>query len=352
MAFLSSTALAEALVRGPDWLLSKSDLVLIVKLPESCKPGQVTTVRLLKTITGQAPSEFFSVFYPQPNMEEIWTHVPPKKGTVLLAFLKNYPDGTFVAATAVGRARSLVDGKEVEKEYFLPSSGNQCLKLIKDEGDVNRVAELFSQFLGWDQLDARRRSELLKASLTGPEIMRGIAFDWMMIDSKIDFEKHEEVSDEIVEGILANLHSPNPLLRQDARLAIYYALWSRKDLLPYCIDALDEPDALPWAVATLNGRLELFLDADKSPETRAAAIKDWWARTGSKKPDFRRFMPKPAPQPQPGASVRPGADGAAVTSGPGRSRIRMELTTTHPATQSATRPATTPTPSEPTEGGR
>ena len=347
IALSSSTALASLVLLGPDRLLSMSDLVSIVRLPVSAEPGQVTTVRVLKTVKGEAPSDSLSVFYPQPNMEEMWAHVPPRKDTVLLAFLKKRPDGTFVAATAVWRARSLVDGKEVEKEYFYSGGGNQCLKLIKDEGDVNRVAELFSQFLQWDDLNASQRSKLLKALLTGPEVMRSITLDWLTIDRRIDFEKPEEVSDDLVEGVLANLHSPNRLIRQEARVALNLAVWSRRSLVPYIIDALDDPDTRLWAVTVLDGRAGVGigprLDPDQPLEKKTAVLKDWWARTGSKNPEFQRFIPKSASQPQPGATVRPRADGGLPLSRPAvTSATWIELATTRAATQPATRPTTAP----------
>lgn len=323
---LLCTPLATARMRelGPSEALAHSDLVAAVVLSETVEPGQTAELRVLKTVTGDSPAGSIRMMYPKPYFEEMWAHVPPRKGTVLLVFLKKRPDGTFVAATAVGRGRSLVDGKEVEKESFFPAGGNQCLKLIKDEAEVDRVAELFSQFLRWDSLDGEQRAKLLKASLTGPEVMRSIALGWLTIDRKIDFEKRAEVSDDLVEGVLANLHSSNPQIRQLTRVAMNLAVWSRKDLVPYFIDALDDPEARLWAVSRLDWVWSpgSTVDPKQSLEERAAMWKNWWSRSGSKQPQCRRFIPRPTSPPQP-------ASRSAGTS------TLIELPATRPATQPA-----------------
>jgi len=351
IALSSRTSEARVKHLGPRELLATADTVTIVRLSESAEPGQIVEMQVLKTLVGTPPGGPIRVVYPQPFFEEMWAHVPPRKGTLLLAFLKKRPDATFAAATAVSRGSVLVDGKEVEKEYFHPAGGNQCLKLINDTAEVNRVAELFPQFLRWDQLDARQRSELLKASLTGPEVMRDIALGWVTFDRKIDFENREQVSDDLVEGLLANLHSSNRQIRDLARGAMNLAVWSRKDLVPYFIDELDDPEARLWVVTRLDGRRGVgpgpVLDTDQPLDQKAAVLKDWWTRTGSKKPEFQRFVPKSTAQSPPGTPVRSQAAGGLPSSRPAGTSTRIELTTkirsTQPAAQPTTEPSNTPT---------
>lgn len=342
---------SEARVRflGPRDLLGSAHVVAIVRLSESVEPGQIVEMQVLNTIAGGSTAGSIRMVYPQPHFEEMWAHVPPQKGTLLLAFLRKRSDGAFVAATAVSRGRVLVDGKEVEKESFHPAGGNRCLKLIKDEAEVDRVAELLPQFLQWDNLNADQRAGLLKASLTGPEVTRDIALSWLVIDRKIDFEKPVEVSDELVQGVLANLHSPNRRIRDLACVATDLAARSRKDLVPYIVDALDDPQTRLWAVSSLDGRRGEgpgpVLDADLPLDKKAAVLKDWWTQTGSKKPGFQRFIPKSGQRPQPATPVGPRADGGLPLSRPAvTSATWIELATTRPATQPATRPTTEPAP--------
>jgi hypothetical protein len=324
---------SEARVRflGPSELLDSAHVVTVVRLSESVEPGQIIEMQVLKTITGDTTAGSIRMIYPHPYFEERWAHVPPQKGTLLLAFLRKRSDGIFVAATAVSRGRVIVDGKEVERESFHPAGGNQCLKPIKDEAEVNRVAELFSQFLRWEHLSADQRSKLLNASLTGPEPMRDIALGWLTIDRKIDFEQRSQVSDDLVEGVLTNLHSANPRIRDLACVATDLAAWSRKDLVSYIVDALDDPQTRLWAVSSLDGRRGAgpgpVLDVDQPLEQKVAVLKDWWARTGSKKPEFQRFTPRSAPQSQ-------------SLSRPARTSTWIELPATRPATQPETQPAT------------
>lgn len=344
--FFASPATARTSDLGPSEVLGSSDLVAILLLSDSPEPGQVTETLVLKSFTGEPSAGRVRLVYPQPSREEMWAHVPPRKGTVLLAFLKKRPDGAFVAAAAVSRGRILVNGKEVEKEYFHPAGGNQCLKLIEDVADVDRIAELFSHFLRWDNLNADQRSRLLKASLTGPEVMRGIALGWLTIDRRIDFEKREEVSDDLVEGVLANLHSPNRQIRDLACVATDLAARSRKDLVPYIVDALDDPQTRLWAVSSLDGRRGAgpgpVLDTDQPLDQKAAVLKDWWARTGSKKPEFQRFVPKSAAQSPPGTPVRSQTAGGLASSRPAGTSTRIELTTKIRSTQPAAQPTTEP----------
>jgi hypothetical protein len=332
---------------GPGRILGMCDYVSIVKLLEAAEPGQIVEMQVLKTIAGDTTASSIRMIYPQSHFEEMWAHVPPREGTVLVAFLKKRPDGVYVAATAMRRVRRLGHkGEVIEEERFEPAVGNQCLKLIKDEGEIDRIAELLSQFLRWHHFDARQRSGLLKASLTGPEVMRDIALGWLTIDRKIDFEKREEVSDDLVEGVIANLDSSNPHIRQGARMTMSLAVWSRKDLVPYFIDALDDPKARSWPVARLDGRRGWgpgpVLDPEQSLEEKAAVLKEWWARTGSKKPEFQRFVPKSAAQSSPETHVRSQAPDGLPSSRPAGTSTRIELTTRIRSTQPAAQPTTEP----------
>ncbi|MGQ9652329.1 MAG: hypothetical protein ACUVXJ_19730 [Phycisphaerae bacterium] len=351
LALLMSTLCSqssEARVRflGPRDLLGSAHVVAIVRLSESVEPGQIVEMQVLNTIAGGPTASSIRMVYPQPHFEEMWAHVPPQKGTLLLAFLKKRADGLFVAATAISRGRDLVDGKEVEKESFHPAGGNRCLKLIKDEAEVDRVAALLPQFLQWDNLNADQRAGLLRASLTGPEVMRDVALSWLVIDRKIDFEKRAEVSDELVGGVLANLHSPNRRIRDLACVATDLAARSRKDLVPYIVDALDDPQTRLWAVSGLDGRRGVgpgpILDADLPLDKKADVLKEWWARTGSKKPEFQRFVPKSAAQSPPGTPVRSQAAGGLPSSRPAGASTQIELTTKIRSTQPAAQPTTEP----------
>lgn len=256
----------------PTEFLAMGDAVAVLELTRAGEPGQGVECRTLGVVKGQLGTTL-TLVYPSPDMEATVPFVMPRKGTILLAFLKREDDDRFSVCfgyrglAAVGR------------------------------GDVNTVIDLVRQYLEWKKLKGAQKACLVRASLMGPGPMRRFARDWLLIDNKVDFDK-TRLSDEMVEGLLACLDYEDVSIRRSALLAVSMAAGHRTDLIAYLVDSLDDPVLRSIAMVRLDGRTgwapgPAFDPAD-TIEKKATILKKWWKEKGSKNPVFKRYVPKPA----------------------------------------------------------
>lgn len=304
-------------------LTKAADAILIIKLTETLPElntamiragGRVVAATVLDRTVGDEKQKHIQIVYPGPHFEAMLGHVPPVQGTLLLAFLKKRSDGMYVAATLLYVSRSLgKDGRIVERQVLEPVGGNECLRKIDTESDVPKVKALMSEFLRWEDLDAKRRPALLRDMLLGPNVMRHIALEWITIDRAINFhDSSAPLIDPIIEGIVVNLDHRDTQLRQRAFRALRDAAVFRDDLIPYVVGALDDPERKKAAVwffkSRRGGRPGPTLDTQLPDDEGATRLKQWWAEEGSRDPRFKRFVPSlaiPATRPTNGSASHP-----------------------------------------------
>lgn len=269
---LAEAGSARERIRSASEMISSAKAIAVVRLKESVEPGEKVECDVLSEVRGDLGKTVILI-YPHRKIDAATPYVTPQKNTIALVFLEG------------------VDAQGISKVSF----DHQGVREMDIE-DVARVAELFRQFLEWEKLDQKKRHSLIRALLEGPEVLQRICLEWLLVDRKLDVSKSDEMSDEIALGLLRAKVAKAERVRKDAVLALAMAAKTRKDLIPYLVDALDDPGTRQIAVDWLDGTRSIgpgpVLDPAASLEKKIAMLKKWWAERGSKDPQFKRFMPK------------------------------------------------------------
>ena len=82
--------------------LTEADAIAIVQLDAASQPGEWVRLRVLKNLKdAPAAGEEIWLLLPRWGLEQMGAPIDPHEGAVWLAFLRHWPHGGYVAATAL-----------------------------------------------------------------------------------------------------------------------------------------------------------------------------------------------------------------------------------------------------------
>jgi hypothetical protein len=293
---------------GPSELTSRSHAVLIVRVTQVSESGELAGGEVLEVILGEVqPSSPVSFVYPPWHFEETWTEYSRlREDTCLLVFLrKGEAAGPWLPAYAL-RMPPGTGGARVATEEAGLLEGRQSFKRVEC-GQHSHIGIFWRHIMEWGEMPLAERSDLVLSSLRDTSgFVRKTMLDLLLADGKIDFDDREEVTDRIAEGIIGCVTDSDEQIRRGAMTAIEHAATSRKDLIPYLVEGLDDPDPAVRAIALRGLEYRVrgvvpgpLINATAEIDVKVDAWKDWWREKGLRIATFERFVPVTAKEKTP-----------------------------------------------------
>lgn len=276
---------------NPIDLFEGSDLVLLIELPAGASPGEFCKVRILGRVSGLSSDEDTVTFrYPLQSIEE--SFIKPEKELRLVAFFKRTNEKVLVPTSAVHKIGRTIGQKEVSEEVVSPFGCSSFFPV--NSADAKGTENVLKGLLDWKRNSKAEREKAIIAVLALGGAARAIGMEVLLSYGNFDWEDRNCVSDSILEGILTCLNDRQ--CRSRAVGLVSMSIYTRKDMVPYLVDLLDDPECCHTAVARLEGRNGYgpgpVLDASLTLSEKISRLKQWWSEDGSKSKKYTRFVPR------------------------------------------------------------
>lgn len=276
---------------NPIDLFERSDLVLIIELPAGASPGEFCKVRILGRVSGLSSDVDTITFrYPLQSIEE--SFIKPENELRLVAFFKRTNEKVLVPTSAVHKIGRTIGQKEISEEVVSPFGCSSFLPV--ESANVTGTENVLKGFLNWKKNSKVEREKAIVAALAHSGVARAIGMEVLLSYGNFDWEDHSCVSDPILEGILTCLNDRQ--CKPRAAALVSRSIYTRKDMVPYMVDLLDDPECSPTAIGRLDGRNGFgpgpVLEASIAPSEKILQLKLWWSKDGSKREKYTRFVPR------------------------------------------------------------
>ena len=275
MLVCAGTVFADTIRAMPSQLLAQSHLIAIVSPKVTAESGKEVACTVEHAMKGDKPAGSFTMRFPRTGPAEGGLPITPTKGAHYLAFLRK---------NAVGL-------------YTSPFGGQGVFEVGKEQ--VTPVVQMIGQYLLYAKLTPAARTKLLETTLASPDPMRGFGLDWLLCEEKPMLADPKLFTDSEIINVVKMADSDDSNVKLRALTIVGSLAKTRTDLVAYLVDAAratDRFDTRHFAIQWLDGRNHgpgPELDTTKSSDEQAQVLIEWWDKTASIDPKYKRYeLPK------------------------------------------------------------